>query len=114
MAIKEVYTSQEVAQFLSLTRQGVEWKANAERWQSQKRVGRGGGKEWLLSSMPEETRVATRVVTIPRAAQSYRGTLTRAAHATWGTGGYRRRVRHDAGHQAERTRAGTAWRKAQD
>ncbi len=27
MAIKEVYTSQEVAQLLSLTRQGVEWKA---------------------------------------------------------------------------------------
>ena len=60
MAIKEVYTSQEVAQLLSLTRQGVEWKANTERWQSQKRVGRGGGKEWLLSSMPEETRVAIR------------------------------------------------------
>ena len=60
MAIKEVYTSQEVAQLLSLTRQGVEWKANTEKWQSQKRVGRGGGKEWLLSSMPEETRVAIR------------------------------------------------------
>ncbi len=60
MAIKEVYTSQEVAQLLSLTRQGVEWKAKAERWQSQKRTGRGGGKEWLLSSMPEETRVAIR------------------------------------------------------
>lgn len=60
MAIKEVYTSQEVAQILSLTRQGVEWKANTERWQAQKRVGRGGGKEWLLSSMPEETRVAIR------------------------------------------------------
>ena len=34
--------------------------SNTERWQSQKRVGRGGGKEWLLSSMPEETRVAIR------------------------------------------------------
>lgn len=61
MAIKEVYTSQEVAQILSLTRQGVEWKANAERWQSRRRTGRGGGKEWLVSSMPEETRMALRI-----------------------------------------------------
>lgn len=45
---------------MGLTRQGVEWKAKSENWQFRRRVGRGGGKEWLVSSMPEETRIALR------------------------------------------------------
>lgn len=45
---------------MGLTRQGVEWKAKSENWQFHRRVGRGGGKEWLVASMPEETRIAIR------------------------------------------------------
>lgn len=60
MALKEAYTSQVLALLLGLTRQGVDWKAKSENWQFRRRAGRGGGKEWLVSSMPEETRIALR------------------------------------------------------
>lgn len=56
MAFKEAYTSQKLAQLWGLTRQGVDWKAKSEGWQSRPRQGRGGGYEWLVSSMPKNTR----------------------------------------------------------
>lgn len=43
---------------LGITRQAV--MLRAKTWTSRKRAGRGGGHEWLLASMPEETRVAIR------------------------------------------------------
>lgn len=58
MAIKEAYTTQEVVSLLGITRQAV--MLRAKTWQSRRRTGRGGGHEWLLASMPEETRVAIR------------------------------------------------------
>lgn len=58
MAIKEAYTTQEVVSLLGITRQAV--MLRAKTWQSRKRAGRGGGHEWLVASMPEETRVAIR------------------------------------------------------
>ncbi|MCH5277508.1 MAG: Mu transposase C-terminal domain-containing protein [Desulfovibrionaceae bacterium] len=61
MVRKEAYTTQEIASILCLTRQGVDWKAKAEGWQYRPRTGRGGGKEWLVASMPEETRLAIQV-----------------------------------------------------
>lgn len=60
MALKEAYTTKESAELLGITRQGADWKAKAENWQSRKRVGRGGGREWLVCSMPEETQLAIR------------------------------------------------------
>ena len=42
------------------------------------------GVGWLLAFLLFAHLAHAAEVTIPRAAQSYRGTLTRAAHATWG------------------------------
>ena len=58
MALKEAYTSQALAPLLGLTRQGVDAQAKSGGWQSRPRKGRGGGKEWLVSSMPESTQRA--------------------------------------------------------
>lgn len=60
MALKEFYSTLEASQLLDMAVKNLLKRAVREDWQSQKRIGRGGGKEWLLSSMPEETRVAIR------------------------------------------------------
>lgn len=61
MALKEAYTTRELAEALCYsTTRSVFLRAEREAWQFRKRAGRGGGKEWLVSSMPEETRVAIR------------------------------------------------------
>ena len=57
MAVKPAYTSNEIAPLLGITRQGVEHRAHAEGWKFQQRKGRGGGREWLLDGMPEQTRL---------------------------------------------------------
>ncbi|WP_165064530.1 Mu transposase C-terminal domain-containing protein [Desulfovibrio sp. ZJ200] len=61
MVVKEAYTSNTLAPMMGMTRQGIDWKAKVENWQSRPRSGRGGGKEWLASSMPESTRLAIQV-----------------------------------------------------
>lgn len=70
MAIREACTSQELVPVLGLTRQGVDWKAKSENWQSRKRIGRGGGREWLVASMPEKTQLAIRTAEERRALES--------------------------------------------
>lgn len=60
MAMKDAYTSRELSVTLCLSRQAVDLRAARENWQSRKRAGRGGGKEWLVASMPEDTRVSIR------------------------------------------------------
>lgn len=60
MALKEAYTAQAIASLLDRPVQSISRTAKNQGWQSRPRSGRGGGKEWLLSSMPEETRVAIR------------------------------------------------------
>lgn len=65
MEVKSAYTTKETAILLSISRQAVDARARRESWQSQPRVGRGGGNEWLLSSMPNPTRqeIATAIAT---------------------------------------------------
>lgn len=58
MAVRETYTTRECSELLSMTVKGVIQRASRENWQSRPRKGRGGGKEWLVSSMPEATRCA--------------------------------------------------------
>lgn len=58
--MKETYTSTELASILGYTRQGIDYKAKLESWLFQKRIGRGGGNEWLVSSMPQATQDAIR------------------------------------------------------
>lgn len=60
MALKEVYTAQAIASLLERPVQSINRTAKNQGWQSRPRSGRGGGKEWLVSSMPEETRIAIR------------------------------------------------------
>ncbi len=60
MALKETYTTLEVSQLIHIARKNLLKRASRENWKSQKRKGRGGGSEWLVSSMPEETQLAIR------------------------------------------------------
>ena len=60
MALKEVYSTLEASLLLGMAVKNLLQRAIREGWQSQPRKGRGGGHEWLLSSMPEETRIAIR------------------------------------------------------
>lgn len=56
--MKEAYPTRELAPLLGMTRQGVDYRAKREGWQSRPRAGRGGGREWIVASMPEATRLA--------------------------------------------------------
>lgn len=56
--MKDAYNTQELIAVLSISRQAVIKRARRENWQSRARAGRGGGHEWLVSSMPEATRLA--------------------------------------------------------
>jgi len=46
---------------LALVKTSVLRLAKREGWQSRPRKGRGGGKEWLVASMPQETQIAIRI-----------------------------------------------------
>ena len=58
MAVRETYTTRECSELLNMTVKGVIQRASRESWQFRPRKGRGGGKEWLVSSMPEATQRA--------------------------------------------------------
>ncbi len=56
--IKEAYTAQEMKEILGYADvRNISLRAKREGWQSRPRSGRGGGFEWLVSSMPEKTRL---------------------------------------------------------
>lgn len=64
--MKDAYTTQELVQIFEFgARTSIPRRARREGWQSRPRAGRGGGHEWLVSSMPEKTRLtlAARVCT---------------------------------------------------
>ncbi|MEG2172345.1 MAG: transposase [Desulfovibrionaceae bacterium] len=65
MEVKNAYTTKELAYLIGVAQQNVHARARRESWQSQPRAGRGGGHEWLLSSMPTDTRqdIATAIAT---------------------------------------------------
>ncbi len=58
MALQEAYTTQELVGLIGIARQNVDKKAKSEGWHSRPRSGRGGGNEWLFSSMPLDTQKA--------------------------------------------------------
>lgn len=62
--IKTTYTTQELIPLLAMTQQGISKRAKRENWQSRKRAGRGGGREWIVASMPEPTRLALSLIHI--------------------------------------------------
>ena len=57
MAHKEAYSLKELAVLLGISQQAMQKRVRSS-WQSRPRKGRGGGKEWLVSSMPEATQRA--------------------------------------------------------
>lgn len=56
MEVKIAYSTKETAVLLGVTRQAVDLRAQRESWNFQTRPGHGGGKLWLISSMPLATR----------------------------------------------------------
>lgn len=56
--MKDAYTTQELAEMLGTTGRSILRRAKREGWHSRIRKGQGGGHEWLLTAMPEVTRVA--------------------------------------------------------
>ena len=57
MAMKDAYSTQEMSQITGVSVKSVLARAERECWQFRLRSGRGGGKEWLVASMPEATRI---------------------------------------------------------
>lgn len=56
--VKEAYSIQELMILLASPKATVQRRASRESWASRPRAGRGGGKEWLLATMPAPTRQA--------------------------------------------------------
>ncbi len=56
--MKSHYSAQELAELPGLpkTKSGVIRKAKSEKWQFRKQQGRGGGKEYAIDCLPQETR----------------------------------------------------------
>jgi hypothetical protein len=70
--VKEAYSTKEMAEMLGFTVRSTPRRAQRENWQSRPRSGRGGGKEWLLSSMPPATRLAVASALVRRMAEEAR------------------------------------------
>ncbi|XPV77656.1 MAG: DNA-binding domain-containing protein [Desulfovibrio sp.] len=56
MALKEAYTTKELATVLSVTAKTLLARGLREGWESRIRKARGGGNEWLVSSLPDAVR----------------------------------------------------------
>ncbi|PKN06642.1 MAG: transposase [Deltaproteobacteria bacterium HGW-Deltaproteobacteria-8] len=57
-AATEAYTSAELAPVLMLTERAIQIRAKRDSWPSQPRAGRGGGKVYPFSTLPEDVRAA--------------------------------------------------------
>lgn len=58
MTMKDAYSTKELTVLLCIVASSVIRKAMAEGWRFRPRSGRGGGKEWLVASMPEATQAS--------------------------------------------------------
>jgi len=58
--MKEWFSAKELENLPGMpkTVQGIIFKAKKESWLKRPRVGKGGGFEYHISSLPEETRIA--------------------------------------------------------
>lgn len=59
--LKDAYTTQELIDIFEISQQAIDKRAKREYWESLPRQGRGGGHEWLVETMPRETRLAIRI-----------------------------------------------------
>lgn len=51
--IKSAYSASELASILSMTIRAIQLRARREDWESRSRIGRGGGREFLLNALPK-------------------------------------------------------------
>lgn len=69
--MKEWFTAKELAEFklptLPSTERNIQLKSKRDCWKSRARSGRGGGKEYHISSLPEVARIQLAVMTAPAA-----------------------------------------------
>ena len=70
MMAKTAYATRELCELLSLTRKSVLDRARRESWQSRPHMGRGGGNEWIVISMPEATRQTVAAAVASRIART--------------------------------------------
>jgi putative transposase len=56
--MKDAYTALDLASALGVTGRAVTKRAAKEAWPHRKRAGRGGGREFLAASLPEDVRAA--------------------------------------------------------
>lgn len=73
--LKEAYSSQEIADLLGMSRQGVDYRAAQEGWTSRKRTGRGGGREYPFADMPQGTQLAIRAAVERKALATCEGVI---------------------------------------
>ncbi|MGF7454388.1 DNA-binding protein, partial [Pasteurella bettyae] len=64
LKLKDFYSVQELfefhSQYLPSSIRRIKDKAERENWESRKRVGKGGGKEYALASLPQEIQTEIR------------------------------------------------------
>lgn len=74
--MSEWFTTQQLAGMIGLpgTERAIQIRAKNEAWQSRPRVGRGGGNEYHISSLPAETQRAIRISQAKVAASVVRNT----------------------------------------
>lgn len=54
----QAYTAAELAPLLDITKRAVNGRASSEKWPHRKRAGRGGGREYLATSLPADVKAA--------------------------------------------------------
>ena len=69
--MKEWFTAKELAEFklptLPSTERNIQLKSKRDCWKFRARSGRGGGKEYHISNLPEVARIQLAVMTAPTA-----------------------------------------------
>lgn len=63
---KDCFSTREIAYLLDISVREVNRRGQREGWQYRPRAGQGGGKDWVLASMPKDTRHAIGVALISK------------------------------------------------
>lgn len=114
MAIKDAYTTQELSKLLGITVKSTLSRADSAResWRSRPRKGKGGGHEWLVDSMPEETRLTIRAAEEKTAlAERSDDQITRTPSTTVSLAIMDDKRRHKALAKADLVRQYLAWQR---
>ncbi|WP_027188202.1 Mu transposase C-terminal domain-containing protein [Desulfovibrio cuneatus] len=81
IAVKEVYTAQELAALSGITRQGIDYRVKNEQWPREPRKGRGGGFCYPYATLPQDMQIAIRTAEERNALAACEGFMAPAALA---------------------------------